>query len=295
MKKKVFSAGALLLATVIWGSAFVAQRVGMDHIGPFTFQAVRCALGALILLPMIALFDLNKKSSKNFFSRWKDKTLWKAGLLAAIPLFLAVNLQQLALVTTDSGKSAFLTAMYIVIVPIIGLLMGKKPPITIPISVLLAVGGLYFLCWNGKSGIRSADLCLLGCAVCFAVQITVIDHYVNDVDPLRLSFLQSLFCAAFSAVVMFATEAPNITAIAQCWLPLGYAGIMSMGIAYSLQILGQRHLEPARASLIMSLESVFSAVAGWLILQETMNGSMLMGCALVFAAVILSQIEIKRK
>ncbi len=295
MKKQLISTGALLLTTMIWGTAFVAQSIGMDYIEPFTFQAVRCSLAVIGLLPLVFLFDRGKTDGKNFFSRWKDKTLWKAGLCAGIPLFLAVNLQQNGLVSTDAGKSAFLTAMYIVIVPIIGLFIGKKPSKVIAVSVFLAVCGLYFLCNVGSSGIQTADLCLLGCAVAFAFQITVIDHYVDRVDPLRLSFLQSLFCAIFSLVFMFTTESPNISAITACWLPLSYAGFLSMGLAYSLQIIGQKHVEPSKASLIMSLESVFATISGCLLQGDSMTVNKLIGSIFVFAAVITSQITFQKK
>lgn len=285
----------LLLATVIWGSTFVAQSVGMDHIGPFTFQAVRCALAVIGLLPVIMIVDRSKNDGKTFLSRWKDRKLWKAGFLCGIPLFLACNLQQLGLVDTDAGKSGFLTAMYIVMVPILGLFLKKKPTIMIPISVILAVVGLYFLSCTGVTGISISDLLLLGCALMFAVQILFVDIFAPSVDPLRLNALQAGVCAVLSAICMLFTETPTWESVSACWLPLGYAGFLSMGAAYGLQIYGQRDLEPSTASLIMSLESVFAAICGAIILKETMTYSEALGCGLVFAAVILSQIPVKTK
>ena len=295
MNKQLRGTAALLLATLIWGSTFVAQSVGMDHIGPFTFQAVRCLLGVLIMIPVIAIADRRKIDGKSFFSRWADKKLWKAGLLCGIPLFLACNLQQLGIAEdTEAGKSAFLTAMYIVIVPIIGIFLKRKPSKMIPISVLLAVAGLYCLSCVGVTSISTGDLLLLGCAFMFAVQIIFVDIFAVSVDPLRLNAIQALVCAVLSGIVMFITEEPSWNTIAVCWLPLCYAGFLSMGAAYSLQIIGQQHLQPAPASLIMSLESVFAILCGCLILDERPTKWEILGCVLVFAAVILSQLPEKK-
>ena len=295
MNKQLRSILYILLATLIWGSTFVAQSVGMDHIGPFTFQAIRCFIGALGMLPVIAIADKKKTDSKSFASRWNDKKLWKAGILCGIPLFLACNLQQLGIVETDAGKSAFLTAMYIVIVPILGIFLKKKPSKMIPISVLLAVGGLYCLSCVGVTTISTADLLLLACAFMFAVQIIVVDLLGISVDPLRLNAIQALVCAVLSGIAMAITETPTWQTILPCWLPLCYAGFLSMGAAYSLQIMGQRHLQPSAASLVMSLESVFAVLCGCLILKETLTKWEILGCVLVFAAVILSQIPDKKK
>ena len=292
MKKNLLGSISLLLATVIWGSAFVAQSVGMDHVGPYTFQAIRCAMAAIGLVPVIAIFDAGKNDGKNFISRFADKKLWMAGVLAGIPLCFAANLQQIGILYTDAGKSAFLTAMYIIFVPLIGIFLKRRPSPMIPVCVLLAAIGLYFLSCAGGSGINIGDICLLLCALAFAVQITVIDRFAQIVDPLRLNCIQAGVCAAGSALVMLFTETPTLDGIAGSWWPMCYAGFLSMGVAYSLQIIGQKHLDPAPASLIMSLESVFAALSGWLFLQETMTFEESVGCILVFLAVILSQIPI---
>lgn len=292
MKKNLLGSISLLLATVIWGSAFVAQSVGMDHVGPYTFQAIRCAMAAIGLVPVIAIFDAGKNDGKSFISRFADKKLWMAGVLAGIPLCFAANLQQIGILYTDAGKSAFLTAMYIIFVPLIGIFLKRRPSPMIPVCVLLAAIGLYFLSCAGVSGINIGDICLLLCALAFAVQITVIDRFAQIVDPLRLNCIQAAVCAAGSALVMLFTETPTLDGIAGSWWPMCYAGFLSMGVAYSLQIIGQKHLDPAPASLIMSLESVFAALSGWLFLQETMTFEESVGCILVFLAVILSQIPI---
>lgn len=293
MRKQLRGSIYLLLATIIWGSTFVAQSVGMDYIGPFTFQAVRCGLAVIGLLPLIYIMD--KKAGHNFLREWANKQLWVGGLLCALPLFLAVNLQQVGLVSTSAGKSAFLTAMYIVFVPILGLFVGRKLSPMIPISVVLAVAGLYLLSCVGVTQIQLGDILLLLCALMFAVQILFVDRFAPSVDALRLNCLQAALCAVASGVIAVFTETVTFPNLLDCWLPLCYAGFLSMGAAYSLQIIGQKHLEPSAASLIMSLESVFAVLFGWLLLNETMTTWETIGCVLVFIAVILSQIDIKVK
>lgn len=295
MNQKLRGSLSLLIATLIWGSTFVAQSVGMDYIGPFTFQAVRCGLAAVGLVPVIWLFDRKLNDGKTFLKRWLDKRLWKAGILCGIPLFLACNLQQLGLVDTDAGKSAFLTAMYIVIVPVLGIFLKKKPSIMVPISVTLAVCGLYCLSCVGVTQISTGDLLLIACALMFAVQILCVDHFAADADALRMNAIQAAVCAVLSGIVVLFTETPSMDAIWDCWFPLSYAGFLSMGAAYSLQIIGQKHIEPAAASLIMSLESVFAVLFGCLLLRETMTGWEITGCALMFLAVVLSQIPVPAK
>ena len=293
MKQKYQGIFALLLATLIWGSTFVAQSVGMDYIGPFTFQAVRCGLAVIGLLPVIYVTD--KRAGRSFRKEWANKQLWVGGLLCAVPLFLAANLQQLGIVSTSAGKSAFLTAMYIVIVPILGLFVGRKPSPMVPISVALAVVGLYLLSCVGVTSIQIGDIYLLLCALMFAVQILFVDRFAPSVDALRLNCLQAGFCAAASGIVALFAETVALPNLLDCWLPLCYAGFLSMGAAYSLQIIGQKRMEPAAASLIMSLESVFAVLFGWLLLKETMTPWEAIGCVLVFLAVILSQLNIKIK
>ena len=292
MKNKLSGTLALLFATVIWGSAFIAQSVGIDHIGPMTFQASRCGLGALFLIPIIFLFE---KDKKRHFKNWADAKLWKTGFFCGTALFVAAGLQQVGLVYTSAGKAGFITAMYIVLVPILGLFLKRKPPVSAWISVVVAVAGLYLLSCVGASEINLGDILMLGGALGFAVQITLVDELAGDLDGLRLNCIQAFVCSVFSAVVMFLTETPTISGIVSAAIPIGYAGICSMGIAYSLQIIGQKHLEPTPASLIMSLESVFAALCGWLLLHERMSPAELCGCALVFCAVIISQLPEKKK
>lgn len=292
MKNKTKGILALSCGTLIWGAAFVAQSVGMDYIGPFTFQAVRCGLAVPFLLIVIAIIDGKSGSSAK---QWKDPHLWLTGVLCGTALFIAAGLQQVGLVYTTAGKAGFITAMYIVLVPVLGLFFRKRAGFTIWISVALAVAGLYLLSCAGVSGINIGDICLIICAIAFAVQITLIDRLAGNLDGLKLNCIQSLVCSVLSAVVMFFTEDVQIGNILECWLPLCYAGILSMGVAYTLQIVGQKHLEPAPASLIMSMESVVAALSGCLILHERMTGTELLGCGLVFFAVILSQLPKKKQ
>lgn len=290
MKKKFRSGVMLLLSTIIWGSAFVSQSAGMDLIGPFTFQAVRCFLAVVALIPLIVIFDI--RQNKNFIKEWLNPRLWTAGLFCGSALFVAQNLQQVGLVYTDPGKSGFITAMYIVFVPIISIFLKKKPGINVLISVVIAVIGLYLLSCVGVETVNIGDLLTLGCAIAFAVQILLIDRFAAGIDCLRLNCLQALIVSVLSAVFMVVTEQPQIDSILACWLPLCHAGMLSMGLAYTFQIIGQRHLEPATASLIMSMESVFAVIFSWLILNEQLSPSEYAGCALVFTAVILSQLPI---
>lgn len=290
MNNKIKGILALLLATIIWGSAFVAQSVGMDYIGPFTFQTMRSVLAVPFLAITIFLFEKNKGE---YFTRWANPKLWKAGFICGVSLFVAAGFQQLGIVYTTAGKAGFITAMYIVIVPILGLFYGKKPTVNAWISVVLAVAGLFLLSCVGVTQINIGDILVLLCAFAYAVQITLIDRLAGDLDGFRLNCVQALVCGLLSGIVMFATETPQLHNILSCWLPLGYAGILSLGIAFSLQIVGQKYVEPTPASLIMSLESVNAVFFGWLILKEVMAPHEIIGCILVFAGVILSQIPAK--
>lgn len=292
MKNKFRGTLALLSATVIWGSAFIAQSVGMDYIGPFTFQSLRCLLAVSFLIVFIFIIERNPAKS---VEKWLQPELWKAGIPCGIALFIAAGLQQMGIVYTSAGKAGFITAMYIVLVPILGIFLHKKPPFTAWIGVILAVIGLYLLSCVGVTYVNIGDLYLLGCALGYAVQITLVDQMGSALDGFRLNCVQSLICGVFSAIVMLITEEPILSNILACWIPLVYAGVFSLGIAFSLQIIGQKHLEPTPAALIMSLESVFAVLFAWQLLHERMSSTEFAGCILVFGAVILSQIPVKKK
>lgn len=291
MKKQLSGVIALSGATVIWGSAFIAQSVGMDKIGPFTFQAVRCFLAVVFLFPASALFS----KGKPFWKSWADPALWRSGVICGLALFAASSLQQIGLVYTDAGKAGFLTAMYIVFVPFLGLFLGQKPGRNALLSLIPAIVGLYLLSCTSVSGINKGDVLLLLCAVAFSVQILLIDRHCAGLDGLKLNCIQALVAAVLSVPWALLTETVDASRIASCWLPLGYAGVLSMGVAYTLQIVGQKRVAPSAAALLMSLESVFAALFGWLLLHETMTGAELLGCVLVFAAVVISQLPEKKE
>lgn len=291
MKKQLSGVIALLGATVIWGSAFIAQSVGMDKIGPFTFQAVRCFLAVVFLFPASALFS----KGKPFWKSWADPALWRSGVICGLALFAASSLQQIGLVYTDAGKAGFLTAMYIVFVPFLGLFLGQKPGRNALLSLIPAIVGLYLLSCTSVSGINKGDVLLLLCAVAFSVQILLIDRHCAGLDGLKLNCIQALVAAVLSVPWALLTETVDASRIASCWLPLGYAGVLSMGVAYTLQIVGQKRVAPSAAALLMSLESVFAALFGWLLLHETMTRAEVLGCVLVFAAVVISQLPEKKE
>ena len=291
MKKQLSGVIALLGATVIWGSAFIAQSVGMDKIGPFTFQAVRCFLAVVFLFPASALFS----KGKPFWKSWADPALWRSGVICGLALFAASSLQQIGLVYTDAGKAGFLTAMYIVFVPFLGLFVGQRPGRNALLSLIPAIVGLYLLSCTSVSGINKGDVLLLLCAVAFSVQILLIDRHCAGLDGLKLNCIQALVVAVLSVPWALLTETVDASLIASCWLPLGYAGILSMGVAYTLQIVGQKRVTPSAAALLMSLESVFAALFGWLLLHETMTRAEVLGCVLVFAAVVISQLPEKKE
>lgn len=291
MKKQLSGVIALSGATVIWGSAFIAQSVGMDKIGPFTFQAVRCFLAVVFLFPASALFS----KGKPFWKSWADPALWRSGVICGLALFAASSLQQIGLVYTDAGKAGFLTAMYIVFVPFLGLFLGQRPGRNALLSLIPAIVGLYLLSCTSVSGINKGDVLLLLCAVAFSVQILLIDRHCAGLDGLKLNCIQALVAAVLSVPWALLTETVDASRIASCWLPLGYAGVLSMGVAYTLQIVGQKRVAPSAAALLMSLESVFAALFGWLLLHETMTRAEVLGCVLVFAAVVISQLPEKKK
>ena len=294
-KNRVRGSLSLLLGTTIWGFSFIAQSVGMDHIGPFTFQAVRCLLAVLFLIPCAFVLDIGKCSFRESVAKWKNPALWRVGLICGCALFVASSLQQIGIVYTDAGKAGFITAMYIVLVPVFGLFLGRKGSAQLWVSMVVAVLGLYLLCMkNGFGSIESSDWLLLSCAVLFSFQIIAVDHFSPQVDGVRLSLAEFLVVSVESTAAALLFETPSAAQFAENALPILYCGIMSSGVAYTLQILGQRDLNPAIASLIMCLESVFSALGGWMLLHQNLSIRESTGCVLLFAAVVLAQLPLGR-
>ena len=284
----------LLVTAAIWGFAFVAQSMGMDYVGPFTFQSVRSLLGAIVLIPVIFVSRGIKKKNDDYkpMDRAQKKKLIVGGIICGLALCVASCFQQLGIKYTTVGKSGFLTSMYIVIVPILGLFLGKKVHKKLIVCIILAVIGLYFISITESFTLSKGDALVCICAVCFAVHIMVVDHFAPGVDGVVLSFIQFLVSGIASGIPMLLFEHPQMQDILAAWLPILYAGAMSCGVGYTLQIIGQQHAEPAVATLIMSLESVFSMVGGIIIMHQIPTTRETIGCILLFAAVVIVQLPI---
>lgn len=296
MKQQIKSSLILLLTATIWGVAFVAQSVGMEYIGPFTFNAIRCVLGGMVLIPVILVLKKKKETGAENQEKEDKKTLWMGGIACGVILCIASNLQQFGIMEASVGKSGFFTALYIVMIPVIGIFIGKRPGIKLWFCVALAVVGMYLLCMkDGSFTIERADIMLLLCALAFSFHILVVDYFSPKVDGVKMSCIQFFVCGVFSAVGMLFTETPDISNIQAAWLPLLYAGLLSCGVGYTLQIVGQKGINPVIASLIMSLESVISALAGWVILGQVLSPKEILGCILMFVAIIITQIPIGNK
>lgn len=286
--KKIKSTILLFLTAIIWGFAFVAQRVGAEFVGAFTFNGIRFLLGTISLIPVILIFEKEKFNKEKF-----KKTLF-SGLLAGIVLFIASTLQQFGVeITGSAGKAGFLTGLYIVLVPLIRFVMGKKTSILTFFGAVFAVVGLFFLCMTGDEisfGIGDAVL-IIG-AFFWAGHILVVDKFVNDVSPLKFSMTQFFVCGFLSIIFALFTEEIEFSAIQSAGIPILYGGLMSVGVAYTCQILGQKDADPTFASIVFSTESVFSAIGGAIILHEIMSGRGYLGCVLIFIGIILSQLDI---
>ena len=278
----------LVLTALIWGCAFVAQSVGMDYVGPFTFNMARFLIGAIVLLPVIWFMDRQRKTGAEKGAG--QKTLIIGGICCGIALAVASTLQQWGILFTTVGKAGFITAMYIVIVPLLGIFIGKKVRPLIIGCVAIAVVGFYFLCMTESLRLGLGDFLVLLCAIAFSIHILVIDHFSPKVDGVKMSAIQFLTAAIISAVPTLLWEQPVFTEILQAWQPVLYAGVMSCGVAYTLQIIAQKNADPTVASLLLSLESVFSVLAGWVLLGQGLSLKELFGCVLIFCEIILAQL-----
>lgn len=292
----------LFITAVIWGVAFVAQSAGMDYVGPYTFNAVRCLLGGIVLIPCVFFLTRSaKKEQKKDGTASKmpvmdrPKDLLIGGLICGFMMFVSTTLQQVGIAYTTVAKAGFITALYIIIVPILGIFLKRKAGLKIWISVVIALVGLYLLCMKGSLSLSKGDFLILICSICFAIHIMVVNHFTEKVSGTKLSCIQFLFAGALSSVLMFLFEEPHWADIGAAWLPICYAGILSCGVAYTFQIIGQRGTDPTIASLILSLESVVSVLAGWILLGETLSPREILGCVLMFGAIILAQINPKKQ
>lgn len=279
----------LTLAAFIWGFAFVAQRVGMDYLGPFTFNGLRFALGAVSLLPLIWYLRRNREETADI-SEEPQVSSWRIGVVAGMILFIGASLQQIGLIYTTAGKAAFITCLYIVLVPLTGLFLKQKITNNTWVGAFLAIMGLYFLCVKSNFTISYGDFLELIGAGFWTAHILLIDRYANKVDTLQLAFYQFVACAALSLVVVLFTEHIAWNAVLQAAVPLLYGGLCSVGIAYTLQIVGQKHAEPTHAALILSMETVFAALGGFLILHEFLGTRELLGMALMALGIVATQL-----
>jgi drug/metabolite transporter (DMT)-like permease len=296
MSKEIKSVFILLLTAAIWGFAFVAQRIGMDFLGAFTFNGIRFAMGSISLLPVIYFF--NKKSKAENSAERVDadiKTTIKAGMIAGIVLYIAASLQQVGLIYTTAAKAGFITSLYIVLVPILGIFLKQKTRSTTWIGAVTAAVGLYFLSINENLTIEFGDLLQIIGAFFWAAHIQLIDKFVKNIDAIKLSSVQFATCSVLSLITAFIFEEVNMSGIIDAIVPLLYGGIMSAGVAYTLQAVGQRNAKPSHAAIALSMEAVFAAIGGILLLKETLPLRGYFGCALMLAGMLISQTEnIKR-
>lgn len=296
MNKRLQGTLILALAALVWGISFVSQSESMNFIEPNTFNGIRTLLGCISLLPVIYVIDMQKKKKGTFvpMTATQKKDLLLGGILCGIFLCAASTIQTYGLKYTTAGKSGFITALYMIFVPIASVFLGKKIRPTVVVSILIALVGMYFLCIKkGSFQINKGDIYTLICSVIFTFHILVIDHFSAKVDGVRLSCMQFLVGGTLNTILMFLIESPQLSLILKCTAPILYSGIMSCGVAYTFQIIGQKHAEPTVASLVMSLESVFAALAGWLLLSEAMNIREIVGCIMMFGAIVLVQLPEK--
>jgi drug/metabolite transporter (DMT)-like permease len=279
----------LLLTAIIWGFAFVAQRMGMDHVGPFTFNAIRFALGSISLLPVLWILKSRKRMEQHPDFTFNKSTLW-AGLAAGVALFIASSFQQIGIVYTTAGKAGFITGLYIIFVPIFGIFSGNKTEMKVWAGAILATIGLYYLSVSDNFKISPGDMLVLVSAIFFAFHILVISRFANNISALHLSIIQFAVCSLLSFAVAGFTEIFFLSDILKAAIPIIYGGIFSVGIAYTLQVFGQKHTPPAIASIILSFEAVFAAIGGWLILNELLTGRNIMGSVMMLTGMILAQL-----
>jgi drug/metabolite transporter (DMT)-like permease len=279
-----------LLAAVIWGFAFVAQRTGMEHVGPFAFNALRFLLGSLSLLPLW-LFKRGRARRNGSARHADNRATWLVLLSVGVVLFGPATLQQWGLQYTTAGKAGFITGLYVLIVPILGLFLGQRVRRTVWVGAGAAVGGLYLLTGFEVGRVGLGDGLILAGAVGWAVHVQLVGWLVRRIDPLRIAVIQTAVCGLLSLAAALATETITVVGLRAVVPAVLFAGILSVGIAYTLQIVGQREVDPSRAGILVSLEAVFAVFGGWALLGERVTGAMLIGCALMLAGMVLAQLR----
>lgn len=294
--QKMLGTVMLLLCALVWGCSFTAQSVGMDYVGPFTLQATRLLLGSAVLAPIVLWRAARKKAAGVETTALERKNSLLGGACCGVVLCIAANLQQVGMQYTTVGKAAFITAMYVLLVPVISVLLGKKIGRRVIVAVAMGVVGLYLLCMqDGGFSLGQGDSIVMLCAVAFAGHIMAVDHFSARVDGVLLSCLQFLVAGVLSLIPMFMLEQLSAQALLDCWLPIGYMGVMSCGVAYTLQILGQKYVSPTAASLLMSMESVFSVLCGIVVLHQIPSAREAAGCVVMMAAILLCQLPERKK
>lgn len=284
-RKKLLGTLSLFMASFIWGTSFVAQSAGMAYVEPFTFICVRSFIAGVALMPLALVLG---KSGYRSGEPKNTGLLLSIGAICGLLLCVATNLQQFGIVLEGAGKAGFITSLYIILVPIFARITGARVRYLVWVSALVAACGLYLISVRDNFTIGVGDLLLIACAAFFALHILVVSRFSARLDCVRLSSVQFLACGLFSLPFMLLFESPQLSAILDCWLPLLYSALLSAGVGYTLQIIGQRYVEPSRASLLMCLESVFAVLSGWLLLGETLSARELLGCAFVFCAAVLA-------
>lgn len=287
----------LFITALIWGTAFVAQSVGMDYVGPYTFNGVRSFLGGFVLLPCVLVFCRPSKETKKTGGPTLDRPrdLLLGGLLCGFMLFVSTSLQQVGILYTTVAKAGFITSLYIILVPLLGIFFRRRAGLKIWLCVAVALAGLYLLCMKGSFSLGKGDFLILVCSLCFSIHILIIDHFTHRVTGIKLSCIQFFVAGILSSILMFLFEEPHMGKILSAWAPILYAGVLSCGVAYTFQIMGQRGTDPTVASLILSLESVISVLAGWLLLGQSLTLREILGCVLMFAAIVFAQIPSREK
>ena len=285
----------LLLTAIIWGFSFVAQRAGMEHVGPFTFNGIRFALGSLSLLPFIYFF--NKKSEKVKLPTKPNpsNSFITGGILLGTILFVASSFQQVGIVYTSAGNAGFITGLYVIFVPVFGVFVKKKTRTIVWFAAIMALAGMYLLSVKNDFSIGFGDILVLFAAAFYAIHVLFIGHYANKTDNLKISAFQFAICSFYSLVAAFIFETPNLDGILQATIPILYGGVFSVGIAYTLQVIGQRKAHPAPAAIILSLEAIFAVFGGWLLLNEIVTAKTLAGCFLMLAGMVLAQLKFNLK
>lgn len=298
MTKTQLKANILLLLTAaIWGLAFVAQKVGAEHVGAFTYNGIRFALGSISLIPLILFLNKKKRENEETQNNDRDslKFTVKAGIIAGCALFIATSLQQMGVMGTTAGKAGFITGLYMVIVPILGLFLKQKVNKSTWIGIVIAIIGLYLLSINEDFSISNGDLLVLIGSVGWAVHILLIDNFTKKIDPLKLSSVQFATCSILSLVMAIIFEDINMVGISGAMVSILYGGLLSVGVAYTLQVVAQKNAKPSHAAILLSMESVFGALGGAMFLGERIGTRGLVGCILIFIAIIISQLKPSEK